>query len=659
MDENNAKQRIEELRQTIEYHNNKYYNQDDPEISDYEYDMLQRELKALEKDFPQFSDASSPSKRIGGTRNVQFSPVIHEIRMESLQDVFSFDEVRAFDARVRETIGNTVEYSVEPKIDGLSVSLEYSGGNFIRGSTRGDGDVGENVTDNLMTVKSIPKKLNGYTDDIEVRGEVYMSHKSFNELIKWQEINEEKISKNPRNAAAGSLRQKNPSITEKRKLDIFVFNVQKIGSHNYVSHTESLDFLKSVGFTVLPFYKKCADIESAIDEIKMIGEERGELGFDIDGAVIKVNNLNSREILGSTSKFPKWAVAYKYPPEEKATVLRNIEINVGRTGALTPTAVFDTIELSGTSVSRAVLHNEDFIKQKDIAIGDTVIVRKAGEIIPEVVGVKEKSPSGVPFKMPEFCPSCGSPVTRYENEAVIRCNSPECPAQLLRNLFHFVSRDAMDIEGLGPAIIEQLVNANLIRNPADIYKLKAEDISLLERSGEKSADNILKAIEKSKSNDLSRLVYGLGIRNVGQKAAKLLSEKFGDIESIFYASAEDIESIDGFGKTVAASVVNFFSLPQTRCLIDELSSVGVNMKSLSKPVGDSLKGLKFVLTGTLPTLKRNEAAKLIEDNGGKVSSSVSKNTDYVLAGEDAGSKLDKAAQLGISVISESDFLKMI
>lgn len=660
MDFKTAQKRAEELKKTLTYHSNRYYNMDSPEISDYEYDMLQQELKNIESEFPELITADSPTQKVGGNANVMFTPVHHEIRMESLQDVFGFEEIYEFDRRVSETLGHKPSYSTELKIDGLSVSLEYENGVFVRGSTRGDGDTGENVTDNLMTVKSIPKKLNGFDGDIEVRGEVYMSHASFTELVKRQELSgEKKIAKNPRNAAAGSLRQKDSKITARRNLDIFVFNVQKINGKTFSSHIESLDFLKSVGFNVLPFYKPCTDIEEAVEAIKKIGDMRGELGFDIDGAVIKVDSIADREVLGSTAKYPKWAVAFKYPPEEKETVLRKIEINVGRTGALTPTAVFDTIQLSGTSVSRAVLHNEDFIKQKNIAVGDTIIIRKAGEIIPEVVGLSKKSPNSVPFEMPKVCPSCGSPVIKDENEAVARCESASCPAQLLRHLFNFVSRDAMDIEGLGPAVIEQLVENGRVKDAADLYTLTVDDIKSLDRLGEKSAANAVSAIEKSRGNDLYRLIFGLGIRGVGQKSAKLLADRFTDIENLFTASAEEIESIPNFGKVLSQNTADFFSLPQTRELIDKFKSLGVNTLKIGGAQTQRLAGKTFVLTGTLPSLKRSDAAKLIEDNGGKVSSSVSKKTDFVLAGEDAGSKLAKAQTLGINIISEEEFLGMI
>lgn len=658
MQNNEIKKQIDSLRETIKYHNNLYYNSDNPEISDYEYDVLQRKLRKLEEEYPEFKSADSPTVTVGGVADQKFSPVIHNVKMESLQDAFSFEELTEFNKRVM-AVNSKTTYSVEPKIDGLSVSLEYENGKFVRGSTRGDGVTGENITENLLTVKSIPKELKGFDGNIEVRGEVYMSHSSFAELVKRQELNEEKVFKNPRNAAAGSLRQKNAKITAERDLDIFVFNVQRIEGKTLNSHTESLDFLKSIGFTVLPFYKKFSDFREVLNEITRIGESRGSLPFDIDGAVIKVDDLNEREVIGSTSKFPKWAIAYKYPPEEKETKLQNIEINVGRTGALTPVAVFEPILLAGTTVSRATLHNEDMIIDKNINIGDTIVVRKAGDIIPEVVSLKQKGENKDYFKMPEFCPSCGAPVTREVGESVIRCTNADCPAQLLRHLIHFVSRDAMDIDALGPAVIEALVNSGKVKTPADLYRLTRDDISSLDRLGEKSADNIINSIEKSKNNDAGRLVFALGIRHIGSKAANLLTEHFKNIDNIINAGFDEINGIDGFGEVMSQSVVEFFSLPQTKELIAELKTFGVKTTSTNKKSSDILAGKVFVLTGTLPNLSRKDASQLIEENGGKTSSSVSKKTDYVLAGEDAGSKLDKANSLNIKVISEQEFLDMI
>ena len=652
-----AKARIKELTELIKYHNDRYYNQDDPEISDFEYDKLNRELRELEEQFPELKTENSPTERVGGSASKLFSEVRHSVKMESLLDAFSFDELRAFDERVRSYVGGTA-YSVEPKIDGLSVSLEYENGKFVRGSTRGDGVTGEDVTANLETIKDIPKTI-PFDGLLEVRGEVYMPRESFLALVERQELMGEAPAKNPRNAAAGSLRQKNSKIVAERGLSIFVFNVQRIEGKTLSSHIESLDFLKSLGFNVLPSYKKCATIEEAISEIEYIGNSRGELSFDIDGAVIKIDDFSFREEMGSTAKYPKWAVAYKYPPEEKPTKLLGIEINVGRTGALTPTAEFEPIQLAGTTVSRAVLHNEDFIKEKGICIGDTIIVRKAGEIIPEVVAVKEHNADSVPFKMPVVCPSCNGPVFREEGEAVIRCTNAACPAQLLRHLIHFTSRDAMDIEGLGPAVLGQLVDAGLINNATDIYTVRAEDVSALDRMGDKSADNLISAILKSKENPLSKLLFAFGIRHIGQKAAKLIADRFGDIEEIFKAKREDFEAIDGIGSVLAESIYEFFSLDSTRDMVDKFKEYGLNTIEPNSVIDNRFEGMTFVLTGTLPTYTRQEAAAIIESMGGKTSSSVSKKTSIVLAGEEAGSKLDKANALGVRVIDEAEFMEMI
>lgn len=655
MDFKAAQKRIKELTKIIKYHNELYYNQDAPEIEDFEYDALTRELKQLEKEFPELISPNSPTQKVGGVALKLFSPVVHAVKMESLQDVFSTEELIEFSEKI--DVSRTV-FSVEPKIDGLSVSLEYENGKFVRGSTRGDGNTGEDVTANLMQIKSIPQEIS-FKGFLEVRGEVYMPRESFYKLVERQELLGEAPAKNPRNAAAGSLRQKNSAVTAQRNLDIFIFNIQKIDNIDFSSHIESLDFLKSLGFNTLPSYKKCADINEAISEVSRIGESRGNLPYDIDGAVIKVDDIEYRRELGSTAKYPKWAVAYKYPPEEKETVLREIEINVGRTGALTPTAVFDPIQLAGTTVSRAVLHNEDFILSKGICIGDTIIVRKAGEIIPEVLGVKSHNRISEPFKMPTFCPSCGSPVTREEDEAVIRCTNAECPAQILRHLIHFTSRDAMDIEGLGPAVLEQLLNAGLISNIVDLYRLDGDKVKNLERIGEKSTANMLLAIENSKSNDLSKLIFAFGIRHIGSKAAKLMSDYFKNIDEILDADVEDFEKIEGFGNIMALSAEKFFALDDTKEMIKKLKELGVNMVSTTEVKDTRFSGKTFVLTGTLPTYTRSAAAEIIESFGGKVSSSVSKKTDFVLAGEDAGSKLDKANALGVTVIDENEFLKMI
>lgn len=658
MDFHSAQLRVRELRKLLEYHNYKYYVEDSPEISDYDYDVLMNELIGLETEFPVLVIPSSPTQRVGGKASGKFESVVHEVAMESLQDAFSFDELREFDRRVRERLGE-VEYSVEPKIDGLSVSLEYENGELVRGSTRGDGSVGENVTSNLRTIRSIPLHMDNAPDFLEVRGEVYMSHESFLRLVARQEDMNEQPAKNPRNAAAGALRQKDPKITASRDLDIFLFNIQRIEGKEIENHIDSLDYIKSLGLKTLPFYKKCANIDEAIEEIERIGGVRGSLPFDIDGAVIKVNNLNDRKLMGSTSKFPKWAIAYKYPPEEKETILREIEINVGRTGVLTPTAVFDPIMLAGTQVSRAVLHNADFIADKDIRIRDTIVVRKAGDIIPEVVASVKHDDYSVPYSMPSVCPSCGAKVFRDEDESALKCTNTNCPAQIRRHLIHFVSRDAMDIEGLGAAVIDQLASAELITTPADIYTITAEQIASLDRLGERSANNIINAIEASKKNELYRLIFAFGIRHIGKRAAKLLAEKFGSIDAIMKADFNEINSIDGFGEIMTHSVIEYFSLPQTKEYIERLKSYGVSTSEHTVNKGTALSGYTFAITGKLPSLSREEAGEIIERNGGRVASSVSGNTDFLLAGESAGSKLLKAQNLGVRIITEDELYEML
>lgn len=658
MDIISAKRRIKELSEQLEYHNNLYYNMDEPEISDFEYDKMLRELENLEEEFPNLKSPLSPTNKVGGNAGEKFSPVTHTVPMESLHDSFSHDELRDFDRKVREVAINP-QYVVEPKFDGLSVSCEYENGVFVRGSTRGDGVTGEDVTDNLLTIKSLPKRIANAPEYLEVRGEVYMSFKSFDELTRRQEENEEKTFKNPRNAAAGSLRQKNAKITAQRNLDIFIFNIQQIRGVELTSHRQSLDYLVELGFST-SFYNVYDDIEEVIEEIERIGNMRGSFDYAIDGAVVKVNDFETRTLLGSTAKYPKWAEAYKYPPEEKPTKLLNIEINVGRTGVLTPVGNFEPVQLAGTTVSRATLHNKDFIEEKGICIGDTVIIRKAGEIIPEVLSVKEHAENAVPFEFPKLCPSCGSPVSHDESEAAIRCTNTDCPAQLMRHLIHFVARDAMDIDGLGPAVLEQLVEENLVKSPADLYRLRVEDIIDLERMAEKSANNLISAIERSKENELYRLIFALGIRNIGLKAAKLICENFLTIDDIMNAKASDFETIDGFGEIMAMSLENYFSLDSTKELVNDLKSLGLKMKSSApKADGGIFSGKTFVLTGTLPTMKRSEASKIIEANGGKTSSSVSKKTSYVLAGDDAGSKLTKAQSLGITIITEEEFKSML
>ena len=659
MNTEQAKIRIEELTQIILYHNDRYYNQDNPEIDDYEYDRLLNELEMLENDFPQFRKEDSPTNRVGGKASEKFSKVVHQVPMESLHDSFSADELRAFDTRVRQTISDKIEYVVEPKIDGLSVSCEYENGIFVRGSTRGDGITGEDITKNLMTIKSLPKKLRQKIPFLEVRGEVYMGNESFLKLIEEQELNGEKVFKNPRNAAAGSLRQKDEKITAKRNLDIFIFNIQQIEGENLTTHKQSLDFLKASGFPVPTSYRLFDNIEEVIENISEIGNTRGTLDYQIDGAVVKINDFEQRKLLGSTAKFPKWAEAYKYPPEEKETKLLAIEVNVGRTGALTPTGVFEPVFLAGTTVSRAVLHNQDFINTLGLCVGDTVKIRKAGEIIPEVVSVVCHNENHTPYQLPEICPSCGSTVQREEGEAVLRCTNTQCPAQLLRTLIHFVSRDAMNIDGLGEAVLKQLTENHLIQSPSDIYTLTKEQIMTLEKKKEKSADNLLKAIEKSKDNPLERVIYALGIRHIGQKSAKLLCQAMLSIENILGATVEDLSAIEGFGEIMAKSTVRYFSQEKNRELIRKLKESGVKLLPLEKKTDNGkFSGKTFVLTGTLPTLKRSEASAIIERMGGKVSSSVSKKTDYVLAGEEAGSKLTKAQSLGITIITEEELLSM-
>lgn len=652
-----AKELAASLREKLEKYSYQYYVLNQSEVSDFEFDRMMHQLMELEEQYPELLTADSITHRVGGVAENSFESVVHTVQMGSLQDVFSEEEVRDFDRKVREEITNPT-YIVEPKIDGLSVSLEYRDGLLVRGSTRGDGFVGEDVTANLKTVRNIPLKLNTDVPFIEVRGEVYMPVSSFERLVEQQELADEKPFKNPRNAAAGSLRQKNPKITAKRGLDIFVFNLQQLEGHTTNGHKESLDYMKELGLTVVPSYKAVTDIDAAIEEIRRIGSSRGQFGFDIDGAVVKVDDFAQRELLGSTSKFPKWAVAYKYPPEEKVTKLLDIEVAVGRTGVLTPTAIFEPVQLAGTTVSRAVLHNQDFIDEKGIAIGDDIVVRKAGEIIPEVVAVASHNSENT-WKLPEVCPSCGTAVVKEEGEVAVRCPNIQCPAQLIRNLIHFASRSAMDIDGLGKAMVEQLVKQDLIHSPADLYELKADEIAALDRMGKKSANNLIKAIEKSKQNDLSKLIFALGIHEVGEKAAVLLAQKFETMDRIMSASAEEISSIEGFGIVMARNVENFFRREANVQQIERLKACSLNMNCLMEKAGDKLAGKTFVLTGTLPTLKRSEAQAMIEKQGGKVSGSVSKKTTYVVAGEEAGSKLTKAQELGITILSEAELLELL
>lgn len=652
---------IEELRDLINYHSNLYYTLDEPEISDFEYDKLMSELKRLEAENPELITADSPTQRIGGKILSGFDEVVHSVQMQSLNDVFDKESVIEFGKKCENTLGERAEYITELKIDGLSVSLEYRDGYFFRGSTRGDGNVGEDVTENLKTIRNIPLKLNEAIPYIEVRGEVFMPHSSFEALNKLQEETGQKTFKNPRNAAAGSLRQLDSSVVAQRKLDIYVFNIQQIDGKDIATHKEGLEYLSYLGFKTIPQTPVCKNIDEAFSEIERIGEMREKLDFDIDGAVVKINSLAQRELLGSTVKCPKWAVAYKYPPEIKETKLTDIVIQVGRTGVLTPNAVLDSVRLAGTTVSRATLHNIDYIREKDIRIGDTVLVQKAGDIIPEVVSVVKEKRTGSEkvFEMPEKCPVCGAAVFREDGEAAVRCTGAECSAQLARNIIHFSSRDAMDIEGMGPAMVEKLLENKIIASISDIYNIKAEELQTLDKMGEKSASNLISAIEKSKSNELSRLIFALGIRHVGARNASILALRFKTLDALMEADEQTLSSVDEIGNVIAKSIINYFAQKQNRAIIEQLRKYGLNF-SCNEEVSEGIfTGKTFVLTGTLPTMNRSEASKLITENGGKVSSSVSKKTDYVLAGEDAGSKLDKANALGITVISEADLFNMV
>lgn len=648
----------QKLRQQLEHHNHLYYDKDAPEISDYEYDRLMQQLRRMEEEHPELVTPDSPSQHVGGTRSTLFAPVTHTVQMASLRDVFSTDDIRDFDRRVREVIPDPV-YVVEPKIDGLSLSLEYRNGLLVRASTRGNGFVGEDVTDNVRVIDAIPSTLSGAPEYLEVRGEVYMPTQVFYQLTEAQLANEEKPFKNPRNAAAGSLRQKDSEVTRRRQLSIFIFNLQQVKGATFTSHAESLDCLAALGLPVIPSYRRCSSIEEVLQEIAAIDGRRGDYSFDIDGAVVKVDSLSQREALGATAKYPRWAVAFKYPPEEKETCLRKIEVKVGRTGVLTPTALFDPIMLAGTSVCRAVLHNQDFITEKDIRVGDTIVVRKAGEIIPEVLESRQHAPGSVPYRLPDTCPSCGGPVAAEAGQAAVRCQNPACPAQLSRNIIHFASKNAMDIVGLGPAIVELLIRENRIQSVADLYALTSEQLSDLEGLGEKSAANLLSSIDKSRQKDLSCLLTGLGIRHIGEKVALLLCEHLPDMDTLMQADFEALTSIDGVGPEMANSLLSYFAQPRSRQLIETLKERGVRMYHTGAVHSQQLSGLTFVLTGTLPTLSRAEASALITENGGKVSGSVSKKTDYVLAGEDAGSKLRHAQELGVPVLSEETFMKMI
>ena len=652
-----AQDKLNQLKKNIAYHSDLYYNKNTTEISDYEYDTLVNSVKAIESEYPQLITEDSPTQKVSGQANSSFEKVLHDVKMESLLDAFSQQELLDFDTRVTSSIGN-VQYVVEAKIDGLSVSLEYIDGVFTRGSTRGDGIVGEDVTQNLSTIKSIPKKINNAPHFLEVRGEVYMPKEVFAALVQKQQEEGKMVFKNPRNAAAGSIRQKESKITQERNLDIFVFNIQQISDeYKLTSHKQSLDLLKSFGFKVSPRYSLFNNMEEATKEVDKIGEMRGQFSFEIDGAVIKVDDIEKRSELGSTNKYPRWAIAFKYPPEEKVTTVENIEISVGRTGVLTPTAVFSTIQLAGTSVSRAVLHNQDYIDEKNVNISDEILVRKAGDIIPEVVKVVKKNTEGA-FKIPFICPSCHSIITKTE-ESALRCINPECPEQLTRNIIHFASRSAMNIEGLGESIVAQLAQKKLIEDIADIYFLTKEQLLTLEGFKDKSANNLLKAIQSSKQTNLDKLIYAFGIRNIGEKAARLLAENFKELDNLINAKVEDIISINGFGTIGAENVVEYFAKDTVKYVISKLKNQGVNTSFHSTNTSDLLNGKTIVVTGTLPSLSREEAEKLIVDNGGKAASSVSKKTSFVLAGEKAGSKLDKAREFDVKVISEEDFLNML
>jgi len=651
------KQELDQLKQTLQHYSTLYYVQDAPAVSDYEYDMLMNRLKEIEALHPEWITDDSPTQRVGGAVLEQFESYPHPIPMDSLQDAFSKEEVLAFDGRVREIVSEP-QYVVECKIDGLSVSLEYENGKLVRGVTRGDGVVGEVVTNNIRTIRSLPLSLSNAPDRLIVRGEVYMSREVFLQLNEEREDRGEALFANPRNAAAGSLRQLDSKIAAERKLDIIIFNLQLADGTEFQSHSESLDYLKSLGFPVSPYYRSFSSIEDAFDEVLRLGELRGDLPFQIDGAVIKVNQVSERARLGKTSKFPKWAIAYKYPPEQKQTLLRDIVIQVGRTGVLTPNAVLEPVRVAGVTVSRATLHNRDFIKERDIRIGDTVVVQKAGDIIPEIVRVvPEKRPQdAVPFVMPSHCPACGSAVFQDEDEAAVRCQSADCPAQIRRNIIHFASRAAMDIEGLGPALVDLLVEEKLVSDSADLYQLRAADLAMLPRMGAKSAQNLIDAIEKTKENDLGKLLFALGIRHVGQKTAKILSQHFGTMDALKAASEEELCMIGDVGPAIAHSIVNWFS--SADAFLQKLRDAGLNFSDISEIVDSRFEGAVFVLTGALSKFTRDEASVLIQKFGGKVASSVSKKTTYVVAGEDAGSKLRKAQELGVAVLSEEDFLAM-
>ena len=665
MNKKQAKERIEELRKKTEYYAEKYYDEDKPEISDFEYDMLMVELRNLEKEYPEFQSKDSLTQKVGGHVKEGFAKVTHEVPLQSLQDVFSIEEVEDWvekiEQKAKENEIKDVKYVVETKIDGLSSALEYRDGKFVRGATRGNGLVGEDVTENLKTVKTIPQEIKDKIN-ITVRGEVFISKKDFEQMNQEREENEEELFANARNAAAGSLRQLDSKITAKRPLDIYIFNVQKIEGKEFNSHFEELEYLDKLGFNVNPVRIYCKTIEEIKNAIQKIGDDRENLTFGIDGAVVKVDDLHFREILGTTAKTPRWAVAYKYPPEQKETILKDIVCQVGRTGVITPMAILEPVKVAGSTISKTTLHNEDFIKEKELKIGDTVVIQKAGDVIPEIVEVKKDKRTGneKDFEMPKTCPVCGAPAIREEGEAAIRCTGIECPAKLFRNLVHFVSREAMNIDGLGESIIQQLLDRKLIANIADIYTLKFEDIASLKKNGKKFAQNLVDSIEVSKQNDLYRLITALGIRHVGTKASKILAKKYKNIDNLLEANFEDLSTIADIGPVMANSIIEFFGQEQTKDLIAKLKEAGVNTTSLEEELADNrFEGKTFVLTGSLEKFTRGEASDIIEKFGGKVSGSVSKKTDYVLAGEEAGSKLTKAQSLGVTIITEEQFDELI
>ena len=659
-----AKKQINELREKLEYYANKYYDEDKPEITDYEYDMMMNRLKALEKEFPELITKDSLTQKVGGHVKEGFKEVVHEVPLQSLQDVFSFEELREFDDRIKKQAieeNEELRYVVETKIDGLSTALEYVDGVFVRGATRGNGLIGEDVTDNLRTIKSIPKVLNEKVT-ITVRGEVFIGTKEFEKLNEEQEVLGKKLFANARNAAAGSLRQLNSKVTEERPLDIFIFNVQKWDDGKFNSHYEELNYLEKLGFNVNPVRILCKNQQEVEEAINKIGEDRENLSFGIDGAVVKVDSLSFREKLGTTYKTPKWAIAYKYPPEAKETILKDIVCQVGRTGVITPMAILEPVKVAGSTISKTTLHNEDFIKEKDLKIGDTVVIQKQGDVIPEVIKVVKEKRTGKEkdFEMPKVCPVCGAQAVREEGEAATRCIGIECPAQLLRSIVHFVSKEAMDIDGLGYKIVEQLIEKGLIKNIADIYTLTLEDVASLKKNGKKFAQNLIDSIEKSKKQDLFHVINALGIRQVGIKAAKVLAKKYKTMEELSNASFESLALTDDVGEITANNIIEFFAQEQTKDIIERLKNLGVNMESMQEEnIDNRFEGKIFVLTGALEKYSRKEAEDLIEKYGGKTSSSVSKKTSYVLAGEDAGSKLTKAQELGVTIITEKEFEDMV